>query len=299
MMCKLILFFCILPCVSIGQCLSGDCKNGEGKFDFGFAVYEGSFKDSKPHGKGTMDYGSGDKYIGAFANGKEEGDGILYNATGFKAVRYKNGVMQVRNEPVIIGGNDAYITDIICEGNCKDGHGTIRFPSGNEYNGEFRGGKFYGKGKMKFASGNILEGEFIDHLPVRGTFTYASDGTVFSGSFNADGTPATGTYTSKQTGGVVQVSGGTITKVSNPRIDSVRASQPRYEEQRCNACRGAGFTVMTTTKYEQLTPNVYQASSTGYASLIRTGQSLKTTHSSQLKCKACNGSGSISKQIKN
>jgi hypothetical protein len=149
---------------------------------------------------------------------------------------------------------------------------------------------------MKFASGNILDAEFEDQLPVRGTFVYASDGTVFTGTFNADGTPASGTYNSKETGGLVQVSLGTITNVSNPRLDSLRASQPKYTSVRCSACGGKGFNVITGTKYEQLTPNVYQASSTGFASLVRAGQSLKTTHTSQLKCKACSGQGTVPKK---
>jgi hypothetical protein len=173
----------------------------------------------------------------------------------------------------------------------------MRFPSGNIYTGNFKGGKFHGTGKMRFASGNVLEGEFIAHLPKTGTFTYA-DGTVFRGSFNADGTPASGSYSSKETGGVVQVSNGTITKISNPRADSIRAAQPKYEQTKCSYCKGNGFNVITSTKYEQLTPNVYQASSTGYASLISAGQSLKTTSNSQVKCKFCSGTGSISKKAK-
>ena len=285
------------PCLAMAQCLSGDCKNGKGKFDFGYAVYEGDFLNGKPHGSGTMDYGSDDKYVGQFANGKEEGDGVLYNATGFKAVRYINGYIQERKEKVIIGGNNAYSSDINCQGDCANGYGTVRFPSGNVYTGNFSGGKFNGQGKMKFASGNILEGEFRDHLPKSGTFIY-EDGTVFKGTFNADGTPASGSYNSRQTGGIVQISNGTITKVSNPRIDSIRAAQPKYQQSTCNVCRGAGFTTSTTTTSEQLTPNVYRAHSSGFADLVSKGQSLKTTHTKQSNCKACGGKGSISKQIK-
>lgn len=96
----------------------------------------------------------------------------------------------------------------------------------------------------------------------------------------------------------MQVAWGNITSVSNPRLDSVMAAQPKYANSKCSACQGKGFSVSTTTKYEQLTPNVYQASSTGYASLVRAGQSLKIIQSSQTKCKVCEGSGVVSRQVK-
>jgi len=291
--CGLFLF----PLFVSAQCISGDCNNGHGKYDFSYAVYEGDFKNGKPHGQGTIDYGGGDKYVGQFVNGKEEGKGLLYTSRGIQSVKYINGVIQNTTDPVAIGGNDVFQNDIKCEGNCSDGFGTIRFPSGNVYTGNFKGGKFSGSGKMRFASGNILEGEFIDHTPQSGTFTYA-DGTVFKGTFNADGTPASGKYSSAETGGVVQISNGAITKVSNPRIDSLRAAQPKYESSKCTYCKGNGFNVVTSTKYEQLTPNVYQASSTGFASLVSAGQSLKTKSSSQVKCTFCSGSGTITKQKK-
>lgn len=282
------------------QCLSGDCINGKGKYDYGYAVYEGAFKSGKPHGQGTMDYGGGEKYVGGFANGKEEGDGVMYKGGNAKAVTYRNGEMLLRKEaPVVIGGNKVQFDGgMDCTGDCNDGQGTAKFPSGNVYTGSFKGGLFHGKGRMKFASGNVLDGEFDTHVPIRGTFTYAQDGTVFSGTFNKNGTPATGTYSSRQSGGLVEVRNGSITKVSNPRLDSFRAAQPVYSAQKCRQCEGRGYTTTTATRYEQLTPNVYQASSTGFASLVSAGQSLKTSHTSYNKCPACGGTGSVQVQQK-
>lgn len=203
------------------------------------------------------------------------------------------GEYQVPRASAPAAGASAPASTVTCSGNCQDGQGTARFASGNVYTGSFRNGRFHGPGRMAFASGNVLDGEFADHRPVRGTFTYAADGTVFTGTFNPDGTPASGTYRSRQTGGVVQVQAGTITSSRNPRLDSLRAAQPRYAAQACERCRGLGFTTSTSTSTEQLTPNVYQASPTGVASLVSAGQTLKTTHTTQHKCAACGGSGQV------
>ncbi|MES2647051.1 MAG: hypothetical protein V4717_09270 [Bacteroidota bacterium] len=284
-----------LPIATVAQCLSGDCKNGQGKYDYGYAIYDGSFRNGKAHGHGTMDYGGGEKFVGNFVDGKEEGEGVMYKNGTSKTVSYKAGILMVRKEtPVVIGGNKVrFDGGVDCNGDCNDGYGTAKFPSGNVYTGNFRSGLFHGKGIMRFASGNVLDGEFENHYPVHGSFTYAGSGIIFNGNFNKDGTPATGTYNSAQSGGKVEVQNGAITKVSNPRLDSIKAAQPKYANQKCTRCNGAGYTTSTKTTYEQLTPNVYQASSTGFASLIREGQSLKSSHKSFDNCAVCAGKGQV------
>ena len=299
-LCTLLFVVCLLPWYAVvAQCLQGDCENGKGKQDLGYAIYTGAFKAGKAHGYGVLDYGGGQRYEGHFINGREEGEGLLFRSGLSTAVVYRNGIMQEKKVRIVMGAGDALLSDINCNGNCENGQGTMKFPSGNIYTGGFKDGRFHGRGKMHFASGNILDGQFENHLPVQGSFTYAADGTVFTGTFNADGTPATGSYRSPETGGLVQIAGGNITKVSNPRVDSIKATQPQFTNAACNLCNGKGFSITTSTKYEQLTPNVYQASSTGYASLVRAGQSLKTTHTSQSKCKACSGRGTVPKPVRN
>ena len=74
---KTILLF-LVSLSGFAQCLSGDCQNGFGKFNFGFAIYEGNFVSGKPNGQGTMDYGGGEKFVGNFKDGQEDGAGKLY-----------------------------------------------------------------------------------------------------------------------------------------------------------------------------------------------------------------------------
>ncbi len=95
------MFFLLCQYASFSQCLSGDCNNGNGKYDYGYAVYDGSFKNGKPHGKGVMDYGAGEKYEGMFVNGKEEGDGIMYKKGVGKPVNFRDGIMMVKKEAAI------------------------------------------------------------------------------------------------------------------------------------------------------------------------------------------------------
>lgn len=287
------------PGAAFSQCLSGNCTDGTGKYDFGYAIYEGQFQSGKPHGEGTMDYGGGEKYVGAFVKGQEEGDGILHKGNTQKAVTYRSGVMQERKAAsVVIGGNKVqYDGGMDCTGDCYDGAGTAKFPSGNVYTGRFKNGVFHGQGTMRFASGNVLKGEFENRLPKRGTFTYAADGTIFTGTFNPDGTPASGTYSSKATGGLVEVSAGAITKVSNPRLDSIRAAQPKYALAKCGMCSGRGFSTTTTTRTEQLTPAVYRAHSSGFADKVYDAQVLKTSSTSFTPCRACGGKGQTMEQV--
>jgi hypothetical protein len=71
-----ILFLILFPQMLNAQCLSGNCENGNGRFDFGWCTYEGSFKNGKPEGQGVMRY-SDYTYTGEFRNGVEDGNGAI------------------------------------------------------------------------------------------------------------------------------------------------------------------------------------------------------------------------------
>ena len=54
-------------------------------------IYEGSFKDNEFHGKGVYDYrSSGNRYIGTWSKGLENGFGVFTWADGDK---YETGMM--------------------------------------------------------------------------------------------------------------------------------------------------------------------------------------------------------------
>ena len=57
--------------------VSGDCKNGYGKFKFDNGVYEGNFRNGKRHGQGTLTHTNGERYEGEWSDGKLHGQGTL------------------------------------------------------------------------------------------------------------------------------------------------------------------------------------------------------------------------------
>ena len=56
--------------------------------------------------------------------------------------------------------------------NCQ---GTVTFPSGNQYVGEFKDNLFHGQGTLAFSNGSQYVGEFKDDLfHGQGTYTYVN-----------------------------------------------------------------------------------------------------------------------------
>jgi len=83
---KLLLLLLCVPLIGIGQktgCISGDCKNGYGTYDWSNGdKYIGEHKNGLGHGIGTYTYPSGTKYVGAFKDGLYNGQGTYTIADG-------------------------------------------------------------------------------------------------------------------------------------------------------------------------------------------------------------------------
>lgn len=294
----LITLGCSFSCAA--QCISGDCKNGEGKMDMGYAVYEGGFKNGQPQGQGTLDYGDGEKFVGHFEKGKEEGSGTLYKKGKATRVNYKAGELQsAPSEPLVIGGNGDYKEKVpgCISGDCYNGYGEINFPSGNRYKGGFKNNQFSGQGTMTFSTGNVLTAEFEAHNPVKGSFYYADNKTTFNGTFNSDGTPNTGTYTNPGLDGIVTVADGKIMSEKHPKRDSLNAIVAKHARdfQVCPACNGKGeymFTSYSPIKTERSEWISQDGLGAGYVNNII----YKTTggfSQSKVTCKICGGKGEI------
>jgi len=65
----------IVPMIGIGQCLSGDCKNGYGVFTNSVGTYVGEFENGRYHGQGTLVTTGvmAGSYCGEWKNGTRDG----------------------------------------------------------------------------------------------------------------------------------------------------------------------------------------------------------------------------------
>lgn len=63
-------------------CISGDCKNGYGKYVYNNGYYEGNFKNGYRNGYGQYYFDIGDYYAGNFSDNKFNGKGTYYYTNG-------------------------------------------------------------------------------------------------------------------------------------------------------------------------------------------------------------------------
>ncbi|HCT72300.1 MAG TPA: hypothetical protein DF409_16490 [Bacteroidales bacterium] len=146
----------IVTCLSgsgQGTCISGDCINGNGTYEFpSGSVFEGSFRDGKMV-KGDFRFVNGDVYSGSFLNNRFHGQGVYqYKKSGntFKGL-YEHG------EKI---------------------SGTFTYNDGSSYAGAFKNHKKDGRGKLITSSGKVFDGfweadMFIGIEPGNSVQTYA------------------------------------------------------------------------------------------------------------------------------
>jgi hypothetical protein len=245
------IILCVASLHTSAQCTSGNCENGKGKFDFGWCVYEGTFKNGKPDGEGTMVYDDY-KYVGHFTNGVEDGKGVItYKKDGRKEdVTYISGKKVEALQKVNNGEwKELDIQNVNCiSGNCNTGFGTYIFPSGNKYVGNFVNSKREGKGTFYFSNGDKFEGTFHNNERSEGIYTY-SNGAKYTGTYDASGIEYNGT--------MIALNGITIPFVNGKAIIPVQTrntatttlpNQPtnkqtdRSSSKICPFCNGAGKT---------------------------------------------------------
>jgi len=155
---SLLAVICFFPVSAFGDCVMGDCENGEGVMMHpDGSKYVGQFKDGVPHGQGTLSEAESKKvgnvsyscskcgiYEGPFNKGVKEGKGTLTFYNGRKYVgEFKDDQME--------------------------GEGTMIFPKNAKYVGQFKDGKMNGKGVMTNADGSQYKGGFKDGKTFTGT----------------------------------------------------------------------------------------------------------------------------------
>ena len=138
--------------------------------------YIGEFKDGKENGQGTLTYSYGGKYVGTWKNGEYNGQGTYTHPNGDKYVGgFLNGSRHGKGTLT-----DAKGYKLVAEfkNGEPNGQGTFTAVNGSKYVGEFKNGEYNGQGTYTFANGNKYVGEWKDgKFNGQGTL-FASNGSV-------------------------------------------------------------------------------------------------------------------------
>ena len=149
---------------------SGDVVNGkmhgEGMLTGEAGTYVGEFKNGVADGKGIYYFKFGAKYEGEWLNNVRHGFGTLTLPGGYP--RYQ---VELRNDEVCGNGkmlrSDGGLVEGIFDGNFN-GIGTITYPDGNVYKGQFRHGERNGMGVLTTPENERFTGEFHGLTPWEG-----------------------------------------------------------------------------------------------------------------------------------
>lgn len=162
-------------------------RHGKGKLIIkGQGDYIGNFLNGLVEGYGEFFYNNGDNYKGYFKDGKYHGTGT-YNYVNGKVVSgswHENEYLNsnagssnstVSSRPSQVAGSSAAATYTSnnsrlkdCNKNyCHDCKGTLRYPNGNVYTGQFRNGKPNGTGKINLSNGTIVHGVWRNNKMIK------------------------------------------------------------------------------------------------------------------------------------
>jgi hypothetical protein len=198
----------------VGEFKNGGA-NGIGTFTTDEYQYVGEWKDDKRNGQGTLTFSppsklAGGKYVGEFKDDKFNGEGTFTFSNGqitegiFKddnflyAQEVTPNIIVKKYLPLeSLGVSYALLK---CEGNYNSNiwtncFGTVTYPSGNKYVGEFKDSKQHGQGTAAFADGEKYVGEFkYSERTGQGTYTY-TNGDKYVGEFKNGYKHGQGTFT--------------------------------------------------------------------------------------------------------
>ena len=119
-----------------GQCIKGDCDNGQGTYKYSHGTkYEGQWKNGQLNGQGILTYPDGSKYVGQWKANQRHGKGAYIYSDGSK-----------------------YVGQF--EDNRRHGKGTYIHPDGSKYVGRFKDGYRNGKGTYTFSDGSKYVGQW-------------------------------------------------------------------------------------------------------------------------------------------
>jgi len=225
------------------QCVSGDCENGFGTWEWpNGTIYKGEFKNKARNGYGYYLFENGDVYVGEWQNNERHGYGVYYFSNHNSHKRY-SGEWRAgqRSGMGILHYNDAKISprfgvwndgefkhkynDLGCiEGDCYKGFGVYVWDDGARYEGNFVQGKRNGEGVYYYAKGSKYIGtQENDRRHGWGTYYYSS-GSKYVGEWVYETKEGRGTFYSK--GQIAEKCIYVAGKCSKPQTDNPTDKTP-------------------------------------------------------------------------
>lgn len=175
-----IIFGQIAPAAA--QCVSGNCQNGTGIFQFtSGARYSGQFYSGRPHGTGKIKFSNGNIYEGEWQSGIREGLGKMSFKNGNRYEgEFKRGKI-AGNGSMFYQNADKYTGR--WENESPNGKGVYYFKTKERYEGDFRDGRFQGQGTMFYPDGAKYVGGWKDNRKEGLGKMIKPDGKVVEGSW--------------------------------------------------------------------------------------------------------------------
>ncbi len=158
-------------------CVSGNCKDGWGKYQYNGGYYDGFWVNGKKDGYGLYKWVGTGKYIGSWKKDQMQGYGVYIadnedNIAGWYANGQLNGVGytvtgNVWEQGIYTNGNLTTSYSFVATGNdsgctagdCENKYGRFNWDNGDSFTGFWKNGSMY-LGTYTFASGDKYSGTF-------------------------------------------------------------------------------------------------------------------------------------------
>ena len=154
--------------------------------------YEGTIKDGKRHGQGTLYFTDGSRYVGEWIDDKFNGQGTLHCSWGDQYVGEWRDHRFNGQATYYYANGDRYVGEWI-DGK-RHGQGTIYYVSGERYEGEWIDDKYNGQATYYFADGERYEGEWRDNYRHGQGISYYVSGERYEGEWIDGKRHGQGTY---------------------------------------------------------------------------------------------------------
>lgn len=170
---------------SNAQCISGNCNTGSGVYVYpSGARYIGEFNNRERSGLGTCYYSDGGRYFGYWKDDRRHGEGIYTSSSGSdKMAEWRKGkLFELRATLSFRSPGKTKRPKTGClYGDCNNGNGTMVYPDGAIYTGDFRDGKRNGFGECYFPRNAKFKGTWQNDLPHGNGTMVEADGSRQSG----------------------------------------------------------------------------------------------------------------------